>query len=72
MAVIQTGITEIQLHSRQSSLGTTDLLQITTQGHKDALTIKVLAQITTMFLPASLIAVSISLINAVDRQLMYK
>lgn len=53
--MIQTGITELQQQSRHVRMDTASLLEITTKGHKDALTIKVLAQIATMFLPASLI-----------------
>lgn len=55
--MIQTGITELQQQSRHVRMDTASLLEITTKGHKDALTIKVLAQIATMFLPASLITV---------------
>ncbi|KAH7117526.1 hypothetical protein EDB81DRAFT_818724 [Dactylonectria macrodidyma] len=56
IATIETGIAGLQLQSRQTSQDTASSLQITTQGHKDAIIIKTLAQIATMFLPASLIA----------------
>ncbi|KIN02911.1 hypothetical protein OIDMADRAFT_52734 [Oidiodendron maius Zn] len=55
-ATIQTGIAELQLKSVQTCLDIGQLLQVTMQGHKDAATIKILAQISTMFLPASLTA----------------
>lgn len=53
---IQTGISTLQLQSGQTGLNMAGLLHITTQGQKDAMTIKILAQIATLFLPASLIA----------------
>lgn len=56
MATIQTGIAELQLQSRKTGLDTASLLKITTQGHKDGFIIKVLTQIATVFLPASLVA----------------
>jgi hypothetical protein len=58
VATIQIGITELQSQSRQACLDTDQLLRVTTQGHKDATTIKILAQVATMFLPATLMAVS--------------
>jgi len=58
MASVQTGIQELQLQSRQTGDDTEQLLQATTRGHRDAAKIKILAQIATMFLPASLLAVS--------------
>jgi Mg2+ and Co2+ transporter CorA len=61
MATIQTGIAELQLQSRKTGLDTASLLKITTQGHKDGFIIKVLTQIATVFLPASLVAVSVFL-----------
>jgi len=56
MATIQTGMAELQLKSGQTCLDTGRLLRVTTQGHKDATIIKILAHIATMFLPASLMA----------------
>ncbi len=58
MTHIDTGIADLQQQSKQTCQDTDQLLQVTTQGHKDSVTIKILAQIATMFLPASLIAVS--------------
>jgi hypothetical protein len=58
MASVQTGIDGLQLQSKQTGEDTEQLLRVTTRGHKDAAIIKILAQIATMFLPASLIAVS--------------
>jgi Na+/pantothenate symporter len=72
MASVQTGIAELQLQSRQTGLNTDQLLRVTTKGHKDAAKIKILAQIATMFLPASLITVSLSPSNAIDIRLIYK
>jgi hypothetical protein len=71
MATVQTGIAELQLQSGQTCLDTGRLLRVTTQGHKDATVIKILAQIATMFLPASLMAVNVSPSDSMDGRLTY-
>ena len=58
IVVIGKAINVIQLQSKQTGHDTDSLLRTITGGQKDAKTIKLLAQIATMFLPASLIAVS--------------
>lgn len=53
-------ISVIQVQSNRTGLDTGYLRQIVTGGQKDAKVVKLLAQIATMFLPASLTAVSTS------------
>ncbi|KAK4210548.1 hypothetical protein QBC37DRAFT_428626 [Rhypophila decipiens] len=55
-ATIRTDITQIQLRLGQTCVDTSHLLQLSKQGHKDAVKIKTLGQVATMFLPASLTA----------------
>lgn len=59
MARVQTGISELQGQSSRTVRNTDRLLHVTMEGQKDAAIVKILAQIATLYLPASLIAVSI-------------
>lgn len=61
MATIQVSIADLRSQAGQGSQDTASLLQITNKGQKDAMIVKVLAQMATMYLPASLVAVSIEL-----------
>ncbi|KAJ3486616.1 hypothetical protein NLG97_g6577 [Lecanicillium saksenae] len=61
VATIHTSIVSLQLQSEQTCQDTANLLKISSEGVKDATIVKILAQTATMFLPASLIAVSASM-----------
>ncbi|KAK0712749.1 hypothetical protein B0T26DRAFT_715152 [Lasiosphaeria miniovina] len=56
MATIRTDTTKIQGQLGQTCLDMSHLLQVSKQGHQDATKIKILGQVATLFLPASLIA----------------
>lgn len=56
ITMIQMSVFELQSQSRQTAQDTAGLLNATAKGHEDATKIKTMAQIATMFLPASLIA----------------
>ncbi|KAK3356291.1 hypothetical protein B0T25DRAFT_536434 [Lasiosphaeria hispida] len=53
---IRMDITQIQLQLGQTCQDTGQLLRVSKQGHEDATKIKILGQVATLFLPASLIA----------------
>ncbi|KAH7169825.1 uncharacterized protein B0J16DRAFT_312495 [Fusarium flagelliforme] len=57
--VAQMNISDLHLQSRYMSVDAHNLLQVTERGHRDAITIKIFAQIAMVFLPASLIAASL-------------
>ncbi|EJP60695.1 uncharacterized protein BBA_10357 [Beauveria bassiana ARSEF 2860] len=60
VSVMHTSIVSLQLQSQQTCQDTANLLKLSGDGLKDAAIAKILAQTATMFLPASLMAVSAS------------
>lgn len=54
-------MTDLQLQSTQARIGTDQLVRVSKRSQQDAMTLKILAQVATMFLPASLVAVGVFL-----------
>lgn len=52
-------ISDLHLQSQHISVDAHSLLQVIEQGHRDTIIIKILTQIAMVFLPASLIAISL-------------
>jgi hypothetical protein len=57
--VTQMNISDLHLQSRYMSVDAQNLLQVTERGHRDAIKIKILAQMAMVFLPASLVSASL-------------
>ncbi|KAG6979696.1 hypothetical protein FocnCong_v010773 [Fusarium oxysporum f. sp. conglutinans] len=54
--ITQMNISDLHLQSRYMSVDAQNLLQVTERGHRDAIIMKILAQMAVVFLPASLVA----------------
>ncbi|EXK78170.1 hypothetical protein FOQG_17138 [Fusarium oxysporum f. sp. raphani 54005] len=57
--ITQMNISDLHLQSRYMSVDAQNLLQVTERGHRDAIIMKILAQMAVVFLPASLVAASL-------------